>query len=124
MHPEVVGWLNRVRGAFNVNLLAQAAGVAALRDQAYLEQSRRLNQEGYAQLTQGLVQRGLVLIPSFANFFCLEVSDAKQVYQGLLHQGVIVRPMHSYGLPNHLRVTVGSHSENQRFLDALDLVLR
>lgn len=124
MHPEIAGWINRIRIPFNVSLLAQIAAIAALDDEVYLTHSRKLNQEGYAQLTQGIIGLSRTLIPSFGNFFCVEVGDAKAVNQGLLHQGIIVRPVANYGLPNHLRVSVGTHDENQRFLDALKVALQ
>ncbi len=124
MHPEIAGWINRIRLPFNTSLLAQCAAIAALDDQDYLEKSRKLNQEGYTQLTQGVISLGRNLIPSFGNFFCVEVGDANRVNQGLLHQGVIVRPVANYGLPHHLRVSIGTLEENKRFLEALKGVLK
>ena len=116
--------LNRVRQPFNVNSLALAAACAALQDSEYLEQSRRLNEAGMAQLEAGLRELGLGWIPSRGNFLCVDVNRvAAPVFQGLLHEGVIVRPVANYGMPNHLRVTVGLAAENARFLEALAKVL-
>jgi histidinol-phosphate aminotransferase len=95
-----------------------------LQDEAYLAESRRLNETGMQQLEAGLRELGLGWIPSKGNFICVDVGRvAAPVYQGLLREGVIVRPVANYGMPNHLRVTVGLPAENSRFLDALSKVL-
>jgi histidinol-phosphate aminotransferase len=72
------------------------------------------------QLTKGLERLGLEYIPSFGNFVSFRVGDAAGVFQRLLRAGVIVRPIASYGMPEHLRVTIGLESENERFLAALE----
>ncbi len=123
MHPKVADMLNRVRQPFNVNGLAQAAAVAALADTAYVEESRRLNRKGIAELEQGFALVGLTWLPSHANFILVKVGDAGRVYQRLLEQGVIVRPVANYALPEWLRVTIGLPAENRRFLDALATAL-
>ena len=115
--------LNRVRQPFNVNALAQAAALAALADLAYVEESRALNNEGRAALAQGFAKLGLTFVPSHANFVLVKVGDAARVNQRLLEQGVIVRPVANYALPEWLRVTVGIAAENRRFLDALAVAL-
>ncbi len=122
-HPEICDLLNRVRLPFNVNSLAQAAAVAALRDQAFVQRSRRVNDDGMDQLTRAFERLKLDSIPSLGNFVTVRVGDAGAVYQRLLRQGVIVRPVGAYGLPEHLRVTVGVESENARFLRALEAAL-
>jgi len=119
MHSDVADLLNRVRQPFNVNALAQAAALAALDDTQYVEDSRRLNREGMRQLEAALREMGVRFLPSHGNFVMIEVRDASAVYDALLRQGVIVRPVANYGLPTWLRVTVGMASENQRFLAAL-----
>jgi histidinol-phosphate aminotransferase len=115
--------LNRVRQPFNVNSVAQAAALAALGDDAHLDKARRVNADGMRQLVQGFGRLGLDYIPSVGNFVCVEVGEAGRVYEQLLRAGVIVRPVASYGMPRHLRVTVGLADENQRFLDALKAAL-
>jgi histidinol-phosphate aminotransferase len=115
--------LNRVRQPFNVSSVAQAAAVAALDDSAHLDKVRRINTEGMQQLVNGFAQLGLNYIPSVGNFVCVEVGEAARVYVQLLRSGVIVRPVANYGMPRHLRVTVGLPNENQRFLDALQVAL-
>jgi histidinol-phosphate aminotransferase len=122
-HPEICDLLNRVRLPFNVNSLAQAAAQAALRDQDFVQRSRRANDEGMRQLIQGFERLKLDYIPSLGNFVSVRVGDAAAVYQRLLRQGVIVRPIGAYGLPAHLRATVGVESENARFLQALEVAL-
>ena len=124
MHPDVADILNRVRQPFNVNSLGQAAAVAALADAAYVEESRRINRDGMRRLEAGFRKLGLTWTPSHANFLLVRVGYAAGVYQRLLRQGVIVRPVANYGLPEHLRVTVGLPHENERFLTALAGVLR
>lgn len=123
-HPQVADVLNRVRQPFNVNSLALAAAVAALADQDYLAESRELNRAGMQQLEKGLAELGLQWIPSRGNFIAVDLGqDAEPIYQGLLRAGVIVRPVGGYGMPNHLRVSIGLAPENQRFLEALAGVL-
>jgi histidinol-phosphate aminotransferase len=120
----LVELLNRVRPPFNVNSLAQAAALAALKDEDHLERSRKTTSQGLAYLTRELNGLGLKVIPSFANFvaFCWD-RDAKPVYEGLLKEGVIVRHLASFGMPTCIRVTVGTASENERFVQALKKVL-
>jgi histidinol-phosphate aminotransferase len=122
--PAVADVLNRVRQPFNVNSLALAAACAALDDVEYVEQSRRLNSAGMRQLEDGLRELGLSWIPSRANFIAVDLGrEALPVYEGLLREGVIVRPVAGYGMPRHLRVSIGRPLENVRFLDALKRVL-
>ncbi|MCC5874451.1 MAG: histidinol-phosphate transaminase [Gammaproteobacteria bacterium] len=115
--------LNRLRQPFNANALAQAAAVAALGDEGYMRESRRLNDAGLAELTAAFHARQLPWIPSAGNFVTVRVGDGNRVYEALLREGVIVRPIGGYGLPEHLRVTVGLPAENARFVAALDRVL-
>ena len=116
--------LNRVRQPFNVNSLALTAACAALQDTEYLAESRRLNDAGMHQLQEGFRELGLSWIPSRGNFIALDLGQvAAPVYQGLLREGVIVRPVANYGMPNHLRVTIGLPVENTRLLEALAKVL-
>ena len=119
MDASVADLLNRVRQPFNVNSLAQAAAIAALEDTAYVDESRRLNREGMRVLEAGFARHRLRWLPSHGNFVLVQVGDASRVYQLLLAQGVIVRPVANYGLPEWLRVTVGLPRENERFLAAL-----
>ena len=123
MDAAVADMLNRVRQPFNVNALAQAAGVAALSDVEYVAESRRLNQEGIGQLDAGLRKLGVTALPTHGNFLLISVGDGMRVNEALLRQGVIVRPVSDYGLPQWLRVTVGLPAENERFLAALAVAL-
>jgi histidinol-phosphate aminotransferase len=121
---EVAQLLNRVRQPFNVNSIAQAAALAALDDVAHLESSIRLNQVGMQQLVSGFTRLGLSFIESVGNFIAVDTGgSAAECYERLLKQGVIVRPIANYGMPNHLRVTVGLPEENARFLAVLEQVL-
>lgn len=116
---EIADLMNRVRQPFNVNSIAQAAAVASLADDEFVERTRALNQAGMVQITQGLQKLGLSFIPSFANFVSFKVNDAPGVYERLLNQGVIVRPVANYEMPDYLRVSIGLFSENARFLEVL-----
>lgn len=123
-HKDICGLLNRIREPFNVNSFAMASATAALKDHQFLQQAVLLNREGMAFITEQLQQMGLNYIPSKGNFVTVDMGgDAAPYYQKLLHQGVIVRPVANYEMPNHLRVSIGLMSENERFIDALKLVL-
>ncbi len=111
--------MNRVRQPFNVNSIAQAAAVASLADDEFVERTRALNNAGMLQITQGLKELGLEYIPSYANFVSFKVPDAAGVNQRLLAQGIIVRPIANYDMLEYLRVSIGLLSENTKFLAAL-----
>lgn len=120
---EVADLMNRIRQPFNVNNLALAAAVAALDDHLFVAESYELNRRGMEQIIAGLKRFGLEHIPSHGNFVTFRAGDAAAVNQKLLKQGVIVRPIGGYGLPEWLRVTIGTEPENARFLDALEKAL-
>ncbi|HWU34347.1 MAG TPA: histidinol-phosphate transaminase [Methylovorus sp.] len=122
--PDVADMMNRVRQPFNVNSIAQAAAVAALDDEEFVLRSFALNQAGMAQITQGLHALGLEYIPSHGNFVSFKIADAGKVYQQLLQQGVIVRPIAAYEMPDYLRVSIGLFDENARFLQVLESICR
>lgn len=119
-HADVADMMNRVRQPFNVNSLAQVAALAALQDQAFLTRSYELNQAGMAQLAEGFNRLAIPYIPSLANFVSFRVGNASGVYQSLLKQGVIVRPIANYGMPEYLRVSIGLQTENTKFLQILE----
>jgi histidinol-phosphate aminotransferase len=125
--PMATDLMNRIRQPFNVNSLAQAAAIAALNDKAFLEQGARNNAEGYAQLTAAFDALGLEYVPSFGNFVLVRVGDddeaGARVNLALLRQGVIVRPVGAYGLPQWLRVSIGLPQENAAFIEALEKAL-
>ncbi|MGB4911071.1 MAG: histidinol-phosphate transaminase [Candidatus Dechloromonas phosphoritropha] len=116
---EIADLMNRVRQPFNVNNLAIAAAIAALDDHLFVAESYELNRRGMEQLVAGLKRLGLEHIPSHGNFVTFRAGDGAGVNQKLLKQGVIVRPIGGYGLPEWLRVTIGTEPENARFLEAL-----
>jgi histidinol-phosphate aminotransferase len=123
-HADVADLMNRVRQPFNVNSIALHAARAALEEQQHIADSVAFNQRGMNQLLEGFVEMGIESIPSRANFICFDLGrPAGPIYERLLRSGVIVRPIQSYGLPNHLRVSVGRQEENEKFLDALKLAL-
>lgn len=123
-HPDVANVLNRVRNPFNVDIFALAAAEAVLQDQDYLQRSQACNRAGLTQLAEGFAALELPFIPSVANFISVRLGpDAGDIYQALLHKGVIVRPLAGYAMPEHLRVTVGTETENARCLQALGDIL-
>lgn len=116
--------LNRVRQPFNVNSVALAASEAVLDDSVFLEQSIHVNQEGLEQLEKACDAMGLAYIPSLGNFLAIDFGrEAMPIFDHLLREGVIVRPVANYAMPTFLRVSVGLAEENQRFIDALEKVL-
>ncbi len=122
-HPEVADLMNRVRQPFNVNSVSLAAAQAALEDEEFLERSRQVNAQGMRQLEDGFKRLQLEHIPSVANFITVKVGAAGPIYQSLLKRGVIVRPVANYQLPEFLRITIGTASQNSRFLSALEAAL-
>ncbi len=132
-NPVIADVLNRVRQPFNVNSFALVAAATVLKDDVYLARGIELNQQGLDQLENGLTELGLSFIPSKGNFLAFKVNaeskpykkacSGLEVYQLLLKQGVIVRPLANYKMPDFLRVSIGLPVENQRFLDALKHVL-
>ena len=124
-HASVADVMNRVRQPFNVNSVALAAAVAALDDMEFVARSYAENLQGLRQLEEGARGLGLEFIPSFGNFLTLRVGKAQDIFKRLLRRGVIVRPVGgAYGLPEHLRVTVGTAQENEKFLAALAASLK
>lgn len=125
--PHVTELMNRIRQPFNVNSLAQAAAIAALNDKEFLEQGAKNNAAGYQQFVEAFTELGLEFVPSYGNFVLVRVGDDEQagarVNLALLKQGVIVRPVGNYGLPNWLRVSIGLPAENAVFIAALKKAL-
>jgi histidinol-phosphate aminotransferase len=119
---EIIELMGRVRQPFSVNGLAQVAATAALDDEAHVARTLANNREGMRFLTAALERLAVPYVPSQANFILVEVGDGAAVHDRLLRAGVITRPMGGYGLPRHLRVTVGLPAENRRFAEALERV--
>jgi histidinol-phosphate aminotransferase len=121
--PEVAELLNRVRQPFNANSLALAAAAVALDDDDFIVRSNVANRTGRQQLLDGLKKSGLRCLPAYGNFVTFRVGNAAEIYRGLLKSGVIIRPLNGYGMPDWLRVTIGTQTDNVRFLAALKGVL-
>jgi histidinol-phosphate aminotransferase len=122
-HPEFIAELEKLRQPFNVNSLAQAAAFAALDDTAHAEKTRLNNARGLRFYARGFRKLGLEFIDSSANFILVRVGDGTRIFGELQQHGVIVRPMGSYGLPEWVRITVGTPKENKRCFEALKTVL-
>jgi histidinol-phosphate aminotransferase len=115
--PELAGYLERARHPFNLNVLAEEAAIAALDDREHVERTLALAHEGAEFLTRELGALGLEVWPTDANF--LLVRAGAGVYDRLLREGVIVRPLAGFGLPEHVRITIGTKEENERLVAAL-----
>lgn len=123
-NPAVADLMNRIRQPFNMNELALTAALAALEDDDFLSRSVDVNAEGMKQLIEFCESQGLAYIPSKGNFLTIEFGpDSADVYDKLLHLGVIVRPVAGYELPNHLRVSIGTGEENQAFINAYQKIV-
>ncbi|HSG29925.1 MAG TPA: histidinol-phosphate transaminase [Thermodesulfobacteriota bacterium] len=121
---QIISYMNRVREPFNVNSLAQSAGVAALNDKEHVDNSNKINSEGRKYLIKELEKIGIEYYDSYTNFILIDLKrDPMAVYNELLKLGVIVRPVGGYGLKTHLRVTIGLLEQNIRFIKSLKKVL-
>jgi histidinol-phosphate aminotransferase len=123
--PEVVEYVDRVRPPFNTSLVAQAAGAAALGDDAHVAKSRALVLGERPFLAEGLGALGATVVPSQGNFVLADFPGraGKALFEGLLREGVVVRPVAGYGFPSALRITVGLRRENERLLATLGRIL-
>jgi histidinol-phosphate aminotransferase len=119
--PDIIDALNRVRSPFNMTRLGLAMATAALDDHAHIDRSREHNLKELEFLTQGFESLGLDFTPSVTNFVLVELGrPAGPVFEALLRDGVIVRPMAGYGFPTRVRISVGSRQENVRLLETLE----
>jgi len=121
-HPTMIDYLNRVRQPFNVNSLAQVAATAALDDTGHVEKVKKNNARSLKYLFRELKKLKYRCVPTEANFFLIRAGDGDAYYNALLKEGVIVRPMKSYGMDEYIRVTVGTLKENRRFIETLKRV--
>jgi histidinol-phosphate aminotransferase len=116
---EIISLMHRVRQPFNVNAPAQWAALAALDDREHVRRSLESNRQGLRYLIGEFARLGIEYVPSHANFILLRVGKGEEVFNRLLAQGIIVRPMAGYQLPEYIRVTVGTMDENRKFIDGL-----
>lgn len=122
--PEAcIRLLHRVRQPFNTTAIAQIAATAALEDDAYVARTRRMVREGLTFFENAFRAMGLEYVPSSANFILVRVGQGRRIFQAMQEEGVIVRPMDPYGLPEHVRITVGTRAENRRCIAVLKKVL-
>lgn len=123
--PEIAKLLNKIRQPFNVNSLALSGATAALKDQEFIAEAVRVNSLGVAQLQADLAALGIATLPTAGNFILADMGrPAIPVYEGLLRQGVIVRPVGNYGLKQHLRISVGTQLQNSKLAAALGRIYR
>ena len=122
-HPDFVSALEKVRQPFNTNAVAQAGAMAALDDNAHLINTRSTNAEGLKFFEKVCTKQGVEFVQSYANFVMVRVGDGQAVFEALQRQGVITRPMRGYGLPEWIRLSIGTAGENQRAAEALKAAL-
>lgn len=123
-HPDVIRSINQVREPFNTTRFAQAAALAAIKDQDFIASCREANTAGLNYLTEQFNEMGLQAFPAHGNFIMVNVErPAGDVFNGLLRRGIIVRGGHMLGFPTSLRVTIGSREQNEKFIAALQQVL-
>lgn len=122
-HPCLIGLLNKVRQPFNVNSMAQAAAMAALDDVTHLVETKEMVAQGLKFFARELSVLGIETTPSGANFILVKTGSGREVFEELQRRKVIVRPMDPYGLPEHIRITIGTPEQNQTILEELKGVL-
>jgi histidinol-phosphate aminotransferase len=115
--------LQKARQPFNTNAMAQAAALAALHDEEHIAKTKAFNSEGLRFYESAFTKRGLNFVPSVANFILVEVGEGDRVFKEMLKQGVIIRAMSGYKLPDWVRISIGTAAENKRALEVLDAVL-
>jgi len=120
---DITRLLNSVRQPFNITSLGQVAVEAGMDDHEHVRRTLKINADGMAYLEREFGRMGLPFLPSQANFILVEVGDGHAIYEKLLREGIIVRPMNGYGLPRHVRVSIGLAEENRRMIAALGRVL-
>jgi histidinol-phosphate aminotransferase len=117
--PELAAVLQRTRQPFNANGIAQAGALAGLLDEDHMRQTRELTHEGREYFEREFAAMGLEYVPSFANFVLVKVGDGKEIFEAMLRKGIILRAMGSYGLPEWIRVSVGTMDQNRRCIAEL-----
>jgi histidinol-phosphate aminotransferase len=125
-HEDLIGNLLKVKLPFEPSTLAQVAGIGALRDKEFLHRSLEVNSRGLAHLTASLRDLEMNVVPSEANFLMIvreSESEVNFIYQELLKLGVIIRPLKAFGLPNCIRITIGTGEENSILIESLKKVL-
>jgi histidinol-phosphate aminotransferase len=121
--PEVAAILQKARQPFNANAMAQAAALAAMADTEHVAKTLETNNTGLRFYEKAFAERGLQFVPSVANFILVKVGDGDDLFQKMLGKGVIIRAMRGYKLPEWVRISIGTQSENERCIEVLDEVL-
>lgn len=122
--PEIAKALNKPRQPFNFNRMAQVAATAALDDHAFINKAKEVYRAGIKQISEGCEKLGLKYVSPVANFMLINVGDGVKIFNELQKEGIIVRPMKSYELPEWIRVSIGTEEGNQKFLNALERKLQ
>lgn len=123
-HPQIADVLNRIRLPFNANTPAMMAACAALDDKKHLQETMELNQRGKNYLMTACRELDLSVIPSATNFITVDMKqDTAPLFQKMLRMGIIVRPLHTYQMPNHFRITIGLDEQNKRVVEGLRMLM-
>src|SRR5438132_3759893 len=122
--PDVIDVLHKTRQPFNINSIAQAGALAALEDEAHLRETKRVVDEGRAYLQEQFAEMRVPFVPAVANFVMVNVGDCCAVFEKLLRRQIIVRPLKGYGLPEWVRISVGTTDENKKLIAALRDIMR
>jgi histidinol-phosphate aminotransferase len=123
-NPELIATLEKIRQPFNINLLAQTAALAALDDAEHVRKTRSNNFAGLEFFERAFRELKLEFVPSHANFILVRVGDGQKVFEAMQRQGVVVRPMGGYQLPEWIRISIGTPQKNERCLAALKAALK
>ncbi len=122
-HPELIRVLQKTREPFNINSVAQAAALASLADEAHQAETKRVTDEGRLYLESEFAAMSLPYVPSVANFVLVKVGDGRAIFQAMLRKGVIVRALKGYSLPEWIRISVGTMTQNRKCIAALGEVM-
>jgi histidinol-phosphate aminotransferase len=122
--PEMTEVLHKTRQPFNVNSVAHAGAIAALDDEAHLRETKQVIDEGRAYLQEQFADMQIPFVPAAANFVMVNVGDGCAVFQKLLRRKIIIRPLKGYGLPEWIRISVGTTQENRQLIAALRDIMR
>jgi histidinol-phosphate aminotransferase len=123
-HEDIIQRILKVKEPFNVNALAQAAATAAIYDEAHVDLSKKVNEQGRSQLYKAFSEMNVRYVESMSNFVLIKIDgDAKSFYEKLLAKGIIVRYGAIWGLPDHIRVSIGTYEENAAFIQAMSTIL-
>ena len=122
-NDKIIAVLEKVRQPFNTTIMGQKAATASLQDTIFLQKSRQLYTQAKQYIEKSFQELKINYEPTVTNFILFEVDNVKKINQKLTENGIIVRPMKAYNLPNHLRITFGTKQQNERFIETLKKII-